>query len=128
MAILKAAIGIIKNGESVFMCQRSMDKSTYPGYWEYPGGKIEPGETPEIAIMRELLEEVGITALEMELLGYWQNDTYSIDAFVVSKYEGEPRIQENQIDCRWVLINDTDNYRLPPLTYPVNQKLKSIFQ
>ncbi|KAJ3321408.1 hypothetical protein HDV06_004393 [Boothiomyces sp. JEL0866] len=128
MTILKAAIGIIKNGNSVFMCQRSLKKSTYPGFWEYPGGKIEEGETPAEAIKRELHEEVGITVIEMEHLGYWENDTYSIDAFVVTKYSGEPSIKENQIDSKWVLIQDADNYKLPPLTYPVNKKLRSTKQ
>ncbi|KAJ3259650.1 hypothetical protein HK103_001911 [Boothiomyces macroporosus] len=128
MTILKAAIGIIKKGDSVFMCQRSLQKSTYPGFWEYPGGKIEPGETAEEAIKRELYEEVGIGAVDIKHLGYWENDSYSIDAFVVDNYTGEPSIKENQIACKWVLIKDADSYKLPPLTYPVNERLRSVYK
>src|SRR5947209_4750272 len=59
--ITEVAVGVLISADGQFLlAQRPADK-TYPGYWEFPGGKLEPGESVEAALMRELDEELGVT-------------------------------------------------------------------
>jgi 8-oxo-dGTP diphosphatase len=51
--------GILERNGRLLICQRRADQA-HPGKWEFPGGKVEPGETPEAALVRELREELGI--------------------------------------------------------------------
>src|SRR5437867_9266069 len=60
--MIRVVVGIIMQGEKVLLCQRKRT-SRYGLKWEFPGGKIEDGETPEQCLRRELHEELGITAL-----------------------------------------------------------------
>ena len=61
MKSIEVVAGIIKDGEKVFATQRGYGEQK--GGWEFPGGKIEPGETPEQALVRELKEELAIDVL-----------------------------------------------------------------
>jgi 8-oxo-dGTP diphosphatase len=60
-APLEVAAGLLRDGELVLVCQRSA-AAAHPLRWEFPGGKLEPGESPESCLQRELLEELGIDA------------------------------------------------------------------
>ena len=57
--MIQVAAGILERNGRVLICRRREDQP-HPGKWEFPGGKVEPGETPEIALVRELREELGI--------------------------------------------------------------------
>lgn len=56
---LEVAAGLLREGDSVLVCQR-LASAVHPLRWEFPGGKLEPGESPESCLQRELLEELGI--------------------------------------------------------------------
>ena len=105
--IIEVAVAILRRADSsVLLCQRPAHKS-YPLKWEFPGGKIEFGETAEQALARELSEELSITAeigaLFHEEIAHYPADgkTYQVRYFFVENWEGE--IQNNVFaDHRWV--------------------------
>lgn len=108
----QVAVGIIWNHKRVLACQRRHDKS-YPLKWEFPGGKLENGEAPEAAVVRELREELGISAVvDREL--YKQEWTYSFGGtdpkkesvfrvfyFLIHSFTGSP-VNHAFEQIRWV--------------------------
>lgn len=94
----QVAVGIIMSDGHVLACQRRRD-SPYPLKWEFPGGKLEDGELPEAAVVRELREELGIdVVLDRELCRQdWiypvssskdGNDAYRVFYYIIHRFEG----------------------------------------
>lgn len=92
-------VGIIKRGDRFLIAERPLGKP-YSGYWEFPGGKIEPGEAPLAALKRELDEEIGITvtaATHWKSIDHTYPDkTVHLSLWWVDAYQGEPHPKENQ--------------------------------
>jgi 8-oxo-dGTP diphosphatase len=85
------------------------------GKWEFPGGKIEPGESPEESLARELREELDVRARVGELLccAFYEGDGVSLELMVyrVMDFEGTPALQEHD-EMRWVAPKDLHSYDL----------------
>jgi 8-oxo-dGTP diphosphatase len=106
------AVGVILNNGRVLACQRKRTVR-YPLKWEFPGGKIEPGETARDALIRELREELAIEAVPGELLlaHEWvyrngsqnpeQDGRFHVTYFIVRSFAGEP-VNHTFEDIRWV--------------------------
>lgn len=126
MKILQIAVGIIRNdaGE-IYITQRAAD-AHMANKWEFPGGKIEAGETAEEAMIRELEEEVGITASEPQLfdkLEYEFPDRHiTLWFWLVENWQGEPWGKEGQ-PGRWVAQSALVAEEFPPANAPVIEKL-----
>lgn len=75
--MIDVVAGIIRKGSHVLIARRAAHKSM-PGKWEFPGGKVEEGETPECALERELLEEFGIQTKTGE---HFHTSAYSYPSF-----------------------------------------------
>ena len=92
--LTEVAAAVIERAGEFLLAQRPEGKP-YPGYWEFPGGKIEPGEEPEAAARRELAEETGLTGGHWEPLLVAVHDYpdrhVRLHAFVVRDLPGEPR-------------------------------------
>ncbi len=102
---IHVAIAIIFKGEKILLCQRLPD-ARYGLKWEFPGGKLEPGETPEIALKRELFEELAIDAEIGEMLleqrsEFSDGGIFCVSVFKVQSYKNEI---ENQVfnDLKWI--------------------------
>ncbi|KKM59830.1 8-oxo-dGTP diphosphatase MutT [Yersinia pestis] len=117
MKHLQIAVGIIRNSQQeIFITQRAAD-SHMAGFWEFPGGKIEQGETPEIALKRKLLEETGIVVQQATLLTMLEH-TFSdrivtLHFYRVEVWDGEPFGREGQ-PMRWVLQSELRADEFPP--------------
>jgi 8-oxo-dGTP diphosphatase len=126
MKILQIAVGIIRNdaGE-IYITQRAAD-AHMANKWEFPGGKIEAGETAEEAMIRELEEEVGITASEPQLfdkLEYAFPDRHiTLWFWLVENWQGEPWGKEGQ-PGRWVAQSALVAEEFPPANAPIIEKL-----
>lgn len=94
------------------------------GLWEFPGGKIEAGETPEACLIRELQEELGITTWESCLAPLsFASHAYEgfhllMPLFVCRKFEGVPIAREHS-KLKWVRPNRLRDYAMPPADEPL---------
>jgi 8-oxo-dGTP diphosphatase len=107
------AAGLILRGDEVLICQRRADQPMALK-WEFPGGKIEPGETPEEALARELDEELGIRAeigsrISHSRHTYRNGSSVDLQFFAVHSFQSEVT---NRIfhDVRWVHLSDLTSY------------------
>ena len=121
--LLVAAAALIDVDGRVLICQRPEGKSM-AGLWEFPGGKVEPGERPEQTLIRELHEELGITVAEPCLApltfashGY-DNFHLLMPLYVCRRWEGFAVAQEGQT-LAWVRANKLRDYPMPPADIPL---------
>lgn len=107
------AAALILRGSDILICQRREDQPMAL-QWEFPGGKVEPGETPEEALRRELNEELGIEASIGSLVTrirhtYRNGGAVDLQFFAVSEFQGE-LINRIFHDIRWVNLRDLPGY------------------
>jgi len=97
------------------------------GLWEFPGGKLEPGETIDEALVRELDEELGIEVLAsaplISLPWRYPEKTVRLHALRVTKWRGEPRTREGH-RLRWVGLHDMDPATMPAADAPIVTALR----
>jgi 8-oxo-dGTP diphosphatase len=99
--IVEVSVAVILRPDGSFLLAKRPDGKAYAGYWEFPGGKIEPDETGEEALQRELREELG---MEATVIHHWLTRRYDYEHarvrlhfFRVKAWEGEPHPHEGQI-------------------------------
>lgn len=127
MGIIKVVCGIIYDNEKVFICRRKKGKSL-AGFWEFPGGKVESKETDQIALKRELQEE-----LEMEIniesfigqsnhdYGSFQIELYGYACSLVN-YAGHLTDHDAY---EWADITSLSDYKLAPADIPFIQMIEN---
>jgi len=119
--ITEVAAAVIERPGEFLLAQRPGGKP-YPGYWEFPGGKIEPGEGAFAALVRELREELGIEVREatpwITRVYAYTHATVRLHFFRVSRWDGEPRPLEDQ-DIRWQRSGAPDVSPMLPANAPV---------
>ncbi|WP_274630249.1 (deoxy)nucleoside triphosphate pyrophosphohydrolase [Arvimicrobium flavum] len=121
--LLVAACALVDADGRVLLAQRPPGKQL-AGMWEFPGGKVEPGETPEETLIRELREEIGIETKVACLAPLtFASHTYEtfhllMPLYVCRRFEGTPRPLEGQA-LKWVRPRDMRNYPMPPADEPL---------
>ncbi|WP_112321149.1 8-oxo-dGTP diphosphatase MutT [Oceanibium sediminis] len=121
--VLVSAVALIDPDGRVLLAQRPEGKSM-GGLWEFPGGKVEPGETPEAALIRELHEELGIDTWQsclapLSFASHSYPDFHLLmPVFACRKWNGTPMGKEGQA-LRWVRPNKLRDYPMPPADLPL---------
>lgn len=105
MKTIRVVAAIIRKDGKIFATQRGY--GAYKDYWEFPGGKIEAGETPEQALIREIKEELATTIQPERFVMTVEYDYpefhLSMDCFICSIVEGEPELLEHESAC-WLTM------------------------
>lgn len=128
--LLVVACALIDADNRILLAQRPEGKSL-AGLWEFPGGKLEQGETPEQALIRELSEELSI-AVKQDCLSplTFASHTYEkfhllMPLYICRRYQGIPRGAEGQ-NLKWVNAVDLDQYPMPDADKPLVPILKDL--
>lgn len=125
--LLVAAAAMIDKDGRVLIAQRPEGKAM-AGLWEFPGGKIQQGETPEFALCRELYEELGIDAREGCFVPIaFASHSYEkfhlmMPLYVLRMWNGNPTPREGQ-NIRWVKINELYSLPMPAADIPLISQL-----
>jgi len=128
--VLVAACALIDTDGRVLIAQRPEGKSM-AGLWEFPGGKVDPGERPEDALIRELKEELGIVVKEACLAPLtFASHTYEdfhllMPLYVCRRWEGTVTPHEGQ-KLAWVRPNRLRDYPMPPADIPLISHLTTL--
>jgi 8-oxo-dGTP diphosphatase len=121
VAVTEVAAAVIERPGEFLLAQRPEGKP-YPGYWEFPGGKVEAGEDPRAALVRELREELGIEVTEatpwITRMYVYTHATVRLHFFRVTGWTGEPRPLEDQA-IKWQVPGRTDVLPMLPANTPV---------
>jgi 8-oxo-dGTP diphosphatase len=121
--VLVSAVALIDRDGRVLLGQRPEGKSM-AGLWEFPGGKVEPGETPEAALIRELHEELGIDTwasclAPLTFASHAYEDFHLLmPLFACRKWEGIVQPREGQA-LKWVRAADLNRFPMPPADLPL---------
>jgi 8-oxo-dGTP diphosphatase len=128
--ILVVAAAMIDADGRVLLAQRPEGKSM-AGLWEFPGGKVEPGELPEAALIRELKEELGVT-IRPKCLAPFTFASHSYETFhllmplyLCRNWEGEIAPREGQRTA-WVRAIRLSDYEMPPADEPLRTMLRDL--
>ncbi|RCW26051.1 8-oxo-dGTP diphosphatase [Ciceribacter lividus] len=121
--LLVAACALVDTDGRILLAQRPEGKSL-AGLWEFPGGKVEAGETPEETLVRELEEELGVTT-RIPCLAPLTFASHSYDSFhllmplfICRRYEGIAHGREGQA-VKWVRPQALRDYPMPPADEPL---------
>ena len=128
--VLVSAVVLIDAEGRVLLAQRPEGKSM-AGLWEFPGGKVEPGESPEAALIRELHEELGIDTWQsclapISFASHAYDDFHLLmPVFACRKWQGVVRPMEGQV-LKWVRVADIATYPMPPADKPLIPVLRDL--
>lgn len=121
------------DGQGRVLMQRRRLGSAHGGLWEFPGGKVEPGESPESALLREIDEELAITLdpAEMHPLTFASDPAlppaprapHLILLYACRAWSGEPRCQVGE-EIAWFAPDALSGLAMPPLDYPLARAIE----
>lgn len=124
--ITEVVAALIWRGERFLACQRPAHKARGL-LWEFVGGKVEPGETREEALIRECQEELAVTVVPrdifMEVTHEYPDLTVHLTLFNADLPEGEPRALEHN-DLRWITVGQIDTLPFCPADQEILERLK----
>jgi 8-oxo-dGTP diphosphatase len=128
--LLVAAAALVDADGRVLICKRPAGKQL-AGMWEFPGGKVEPGETPEQCLIRELDEELGIKVTHACLAPFvfashaYESFHLLMPLYLCRRWEGFVTAKEHEA-LAWVRPNDMQDYPMPPADAPLVAWLRDL--
>lgn len=124
--MVKVVVAILKKEDKILIAKKREGKPL-AGLWEFPGGKIEEGETPEESIIRELMEEMNIKVRVNEYVGesiydYGDGKIISLKGFTAEIIEGNIKLTDHD-EYKWVTLEEIYNYKVAPADIPLISKI-----
>ena len=129
--IVEVVAGLIRDDAGRYLITRRRSGTHLAGLWEFPGGKVNPGETPETALIRELAEELGIDVAAsclapLTFASYSYPDFHLLmPLYVCRKWSGIPVAREGQ-RLSWVRLAQLHDYPMPPADKPLIAMLRDL--
>lgn len=128
MKKVEVVAALIWNNGKLMICRRPANKAR-PLLWEFVGGKVEPGETKEQALIRECREELAISItvgeIFMDVTHAYPDMTLHLTLFHAAITGGTPKLLEHQ-DLKWVTADEIQNYEFCPADAEILERIKNI--
>jgi len=126
--MIHVVVGVIFNSQGQLLVTQRPPQKSWSGYWEFPGGKLEPGETPFQTLVRELKEELAIEVLSAKAwstLKYtYPEKTVFLDLWLVSRFQGTLNGLEGQA-FQWVDLNNLPELEFLPANKLILESIKN---
>lgn len=123
--MVRVVAGILQKDDKVLIARKAAGKSL-EGYFEFPGGKIEEGETPEESLIRELMEEMSIKIKVNKYVGEsiydYGNIVVSLKGYTAEILEGKITLTDHDM-YKWVNLSEINDYKLAPADIPLVKNL-----
>ena len=121
----KVTAAIIKDKSQLLIAKRH-SKDPLGGKWEFPGGKIEPGETPQVCLVREIKEELGV---DVEIGPFYDDNVYSSQDHDIHLLFYWAEVINGEVipvvhdDLKWITIEELANFDFAPADIPIVKRL-----
>jgi 8-oxo-dGTP diphosphatase len=127
LPLIQVACGVLQKADGAVLLAQRPEGKIAAGFWEFPGGKIEPGESAHAALVRELHEELGVEVRVarplIRLRHAYSNRIVVLDTWLVSAFDGEPQSRENQA-LAWASLDAVGGYDTLPTVAPIMKPLR----
>lgn len=121
LKLIHVAVAVIEKNNQIFIAKRHQHLHQ-GGLWEFPGGKVEPGESVNQALVREIQEEIGICINQqsplIQIVHHYPEKSVLLDVWRVTEYSGEPFGKESQ-DTQWVDKVELSSFQFPDANKPI---------
>jgi 8-oxo-dGTP diphosphatase len=127
LPLIQVACGVLQRADGAVLLAQRPEGKIAAGFWEFPGGKIELGESAGAALSRELVEELGVVVRAarplIRLRHAYSNRIVVLDTWLVSAFDGEPESRENQA-LAWAALDAVSGYDCLPTVAPIMKPLR----
>lgn len=118
---MQVVAAVIFDGPKVMLTRRGPGRA-HAGFWEFPGGKVEQGETPQVALSREIAEELALEIRVGELLTVVRDQEIELLAYRASILGGQPELREHD-GLEWLLPSELAAFPMPLLDQQIGRTL-----
>ena len=131
LKIIRVTAAIIESENKILIAQRKAKDNLFGGLWEFPGGKIEDGETPEECMARELKEELEIEVEVGTLITSnkhrYPNGIFELLVYKVEHISGNFVLNDHN-EVKWITIDEISKFDFPPANTPIINYLKNSYE
>ena len=126
--LIRVTAAILEKNGKTLIAKRKTGDELFAGLWEFPGGKVEEGETPEECMARELKEELDIEVEVGELITSnkhkYPHGIFELLAYRVKHVSGEMVLNDHE-EIKWVTADEMSNFEFPPADLPIIKKIQT---
>jgi 8-oxo-dGTP diphosphatase len=126
---LSAKALLYNDRDELLLIRRSLTSANNAGMWDLPGGKVDPGEDFATGLLREIVEETGLTAHLTRVAGHAEAETrdFRVVYIIMEAHvtEGEVQLSDEHSHMEWVSRQDLNNYEVVPQFAPVLTSIRS---